>query len=107
MRRPCLECGALTEGSRCPEHRRERDRIQLASKRERRPRISSEDRRRAEAVREWRAEHGDWCPGWQRPPHPATDLTADHLVSFAVSGDEHGELVVLCRSCNSSKSDRI
>lgn len=80
------------------------DRIHLTTKRERRPRIASEDRRRADTVRAWRAEHGDWCPGWQRPPHPATDLTADHIVAFAVNGDEAGELTVLCRSCNGRKA---
>lgn len=54
-----------------------------------------------------RAEHGDWCPGWQVPPHPATRLTADHVIPFAVSGDETSELAVLCIGCNSKKRDRL
>jgi 5-methylcytosine-specific restriction enzyme A len=66
-------------------------------------RTRSQRDRRAALVQAHRLEHGDWCPGWNRDPHPAADLTADHLVEVSAGGDEHGELVVLCRSCNSSK----
>jgi hypothetical protein len=34
----------------------------------------------------WRGHHGDWCPGCQRPAHPAADLTADHVVPLAARG---------------------
>lgn len=43
------------------------------------------------------------CPGWKRAPHPATDLTADHLDPPGLGGPETGPLGVLCRSCNSAK----
>lgn len=56
----------------------------------------------AEAVARHRAEFGDWCPGYGRDGHPATDLTADHPRGIHTGGDgEIGE--VLCRSCNSRK----
>lgn len=104
--RPCLDCGSLNVGNRCPTCQAGRDRAKLRAKRERRPRIRSEDTRRAQAVAQHRQAHGDWCPGWQRPAHQATDLTADHPHAVAAGGDERQALAVLCRSCNSAKGNR-
>jgi 5-methylcytosine-specific restriction protein A len=107
--RPCLDCSALVrgrpgskQGTRCPRCQAARDQAKRAT----RPHTYAEDQRRAQVVQAWRAKHGDWCPGWQRPPHPATDLTADHVVAFAVVGHELSDLVVLCRSCNGAKGKR-
>lgn len=88
-KRPCLKCGTLTDGSRCPTHRRDN--------------TNRERQRRAATVAAHRAQHGDWCPGWHTPPHPSTDLTADHPTDVATGGSEHQDLNVLCRSCNSRK----
>jgi 5-methylcytosine-specific restriction protein A len=101
--RPCLDCGTLTsQGNRCPAHRR-----QLERSRPPRPTTLTRDRaeqeRRAVTVAAWRAVHGDWCPGWGRPPHHATDLTADHIVAAKHGGTALG---VLCRACNGAKQDR-
>ncbi len=63
----------------------------------------AEVNRRAQAVADWRAKFGDWCPGWGTEPHAATDLTADHIIPVAAGGPETGELSVLCRICNSRK----
>lgn len=104
--RPCLDCGELCRGTRCLTHQRAKDRVTLRAKRERRPRIASEDDRRAAAVAEHRRVHGDWCPGWQCEPHPSTDLTADHPVAVGAGGDEGQTLAVLCRSCNGAKGAR-
>ena len=102
--RPCLECGTISGESRCEAHRR----VVLQRKRTRRPRISAaEERRRARVVATWRAEHGDWCPGWHRDGHAATDLTADHVVGVGAGGSEGGELTCLCRSCNGAKQDSL
>jgi 5-methylcytosine-specific restriction protein A len=111
--RPCLglpgkACPRLTgaPGSRCPDCQRVVEGAKLRAKRQVRPRASTaEERRRAAVVRAHRAEHGDVCPGWQRPAHPATDLTADHIVSVRASGSEAGPLSVLCRVCNGAKAD--
>jgi hypothetical protein len=56
-------------------------------------------------LRAWRGEHGNWCPGYQRPAHPAADLTVDHVVPLAAGGApfDIGNTAVLCRSCNSTK----
>lgn len=67
-----------------------------------------ERQRRRATVQAWRTEHGDWCPGWQTPPHdvqPPHILTADHLYPVGVGGAEDGPLTVLCNSCNSRKRD--
>jgi len=61
----------------------------------------------ARAVADWRAKHGDVCPGYNRPPHPATDLTADHLLPRAQGGGPGSPLAVLCRSCNSARGAGI
>lgn len=106
-RRICLDCGTLTDGTRCTECQRPRERATLRAKRQRRPRPShGEDKRRAAVVAAHRREHGDWCPGWERDPHRAADLTADHIDAVAAGGAESGGLQVLCRSCNSAKGAR-
>lgn len=102
--RRCLDCPALIEqGPRCPRCTRPVERARTQAKRQVRPYTNAERVRRAEAVDRWRAEHGDWCPGWRRPAHPATDLTADHVVAVGAGGSEQGSLAVLCRRCNGTK----
>lgn len=71
-----------------------------------RARTSKVAEHRRTAVREWRAEHGDWCPGWNKPGHRATDLTADDPTPIAHGGDPMQTLRVLCRSCNSARGAR-
>lgn len=93
--RPCLTCGRLSPASRCPKH----NRLHPTNVN----RNWAERQRRARAVAEHRTQHGDWCPGWHRPAHPSSDLTADHITPVAAGGHPHGPLQVLCRSCNSSK----
>lgn len=107
--RPCLGCGKPTRGSRC-----NRVGCQLPRRVYRKPNHSTrrpdythaERTRRAHTVRAWREQHGDWCPGYQVPPHPATDLTADHVNPVAAGGHESGPLTVLCRACNGRKQHR-
>lgn len=101
--KPCIQCGALSSNTRCRTHEAQRERS-----RPQRPtnttRTYAEQQRRAKAVAEHRATHGDWCPGWHVPPHPSSDLTADHIVSIHAGGSPDGPLQVLCRSCNGRKS---
>lgn len=81
--RRCLECGALTTGSRCPTHRAAQ-----------RAKYGGDWRTRSrETIAAYRALHGDTCPGWATPPHPidANEWTTDHHVG------------PLCRRCNSRK----
>ena len=104
----CLDCGALSTGTRCPEHRRQTARVYDRGKRAARPeRTPAERARRATTVRDWIRSHGHVCPGWRCDPHESHDLTADHVVPVAAGGDEAGELAVLCRVCNGRKQASI
>ncbi len=99
----CTVCGVLTSraGSRCSEHARQSNRSRHN------PLYSTRawQRLSARVLRAWRGEHGDWCPGYGRPAHPASDLTVDHVVPLAAGGAplDIANTAVLCRSCNSSK----
>ena len=102
--RLCVICGRrhTDAGNYCPEHRPVR-----RTNRQRRPDYNAAERRRRKAcVDAHRAVFGDWCPGWQREPHPSADLTADHVVPVAAGGPENGPLRTLCRSCNSRRQAR-
>ena len=99
----CTVCGVVTSraGSRCTVHAR-------ASNRSRHNALYSTrawQRLSARVLRTWRGEHGNWCPGYLRDAHPASDLTVDHVVPLAAGGApfDIGNCAVLCRSCNSTK----
>ena len=99
----CTVCGVLTSrsGSRCTTHARQSNHSRHNALYSTRPwqRLS------ARLLRAWRGEHGNWCPGYQRPAHTARDLTVDHVIPLAASGApfDIGNCSVLCRSCNSTK----
>jgi len=102
-RRPCIEgtCPRLAPpgATRCTtcEQTRQRDRNARRTHYQGDwPRISRT------AIAAHRAQHGDRCPGYQRPPHPASDLTADHVDPRSLAAG----VTVLCRSCNASKGSR-
>jgi 5-methylcytosine-specific restriction endonuclease McrA len=98
--KPRLACPVCRRvGCQDPEHR-ERWRRQ----RQARPYNNAERMRRAEAVKAWREAHGDWCPVCERM---TSDLTADHIIPFAVSGSEESELRVICRHCNSRRGEKL
>lgn len=83
--RPCLTCGALTRNgsSLCDTHTTTTARGYG----------TTWQRQAAQKIAAHRAAHGNWCPGWNTPSHPATDLVVDHDVG------------VLCRGCNSRKAN--
>lgn len=108
--RPCLDCGGLSPGPRCPTHQRANEAARTRAKRARRPYTSAERARRADTVAAWRDRNGDVCPGWHTDPHPATvnnPLTADHPTPVGQGGPETAPLTVLCRRCNGRKSDQL
>ena len=86
MLRPCLDCGAMTNQSRCPVHARTFEAQRVARRGNRYDR--SHRKRAAEAI-----DDEGWChyPGCWR----TDDLTAEHLPD--------GEYSVLCRSHNSAR----
>lgn len=108
--RPCTVPGCPDVAyrvGRCHTHAAARDAHQHRTTPTKRTRTWAEQQRRARAVAQHRARHGDWCPGYEVPAHTSADLTADHVVSVASTGGMggSGRLSVLCRSCNSRKND--
>jgi 5-methylcytosine-specific restriction protein A len=116
---PCLTCHRPTRhGSYCEAHcrgsRRCREHLYRRSSSEaNRPPdpayFEPEYRRlRARLLDAWRREHGDVCPGAPdlgHAPHPATDLTLDHLVPLSAGGThDEANLRVLCRRANAGRS---
>jgi 5-methylcytosine-specific restriction protein A len=84
--RPCIECGVLTHGSRCPRHKIRRDR-------------GRPWRRTRAAV----LARNVWT--CQRCGNPAT--TVDHITPLARGGtDDPSNLQSLCAACNGTKGDR-
>jgi 5-methylcytosine-specific restriction protein A len=103
----CTVCGVITSraGSRCTEHARQSN----SSRHNALYSTRAWQRLSARVLRAWRGEHGNWCPGYERPAHPARDLTVDHVVPLAAGGApfDIGNTAVLCRSCNSTKGASI
>lgn len=101
--RRCVSCGQVTtDGGRCRACQAERDAPRRAVYDDPRWRRLS-----ARVVRDWIAEHGPWCPGYGRPAHATTDLTADHVIPIELGGAPFDErnVSVLCRGCNGRKRD--
>lgn len=97
--RTCLSCGRVTwHGSRCAKcHSKPTAEARKTDR-----------RYRTEAVANWLAMLGPWCPGYRRDGHwvASEDLTADHdRPGIAVT--DWQDLAVLCRSCNSRKKDAV
>lgn len=107
--RVCAEhdCPTMTPAYYCPTHQRDQVARAHASVPTKVTRTWAERQRRAATVSSWRQFRGDWCPGYERPPHRAADLTADHVTPVALGGEPGGALGVLCRACNSRKGARI
>lgn len=86
MLRPCLDCGAVTAGPRCPDctrpvkRRRNAERDAAATQVARRP----------------------WCARCGA----TDDLTADHLVAFEAGGTLADGARTLCRRCNATIGGR-
>lgn len=105
-RRPCLTHGCPNPAERrgrCSECARQWEAGQNATVPTKAARNWTVRQHRAQTVADHRAKFGDWCNGYNREPHAATDLTADDPTPIAAGGDPMQSLVVLCRSCNSRK----
>lgn len=112
IQRPCLwvepdsrvACGALSTAPYCPAHapRREKARhnplYDDARWRRLRKRVKLAHIRR----------YGYMCPGWEREPHLASTLHADHIVPVTSGGAmfDAANVQVLCGTCNDRKGKR-
>jgi 5-methylcytosine-specific restriction protein A len=100
----CLDCGRLSDWSRCPEHRRARDRYRGSAAS--RGYDSKYRRLRAEAIKDHIARYGEVCPGYGVLPHTATkaELSVDHIQPLADGGSrDPSNFQVLCLTCNKRK----
>ncbi len=73
-------------------------------------RTYAEQQRRAQAVTDHVAAYGWQClglAGHEHQPHPSRDLTAEHVDPVALSHNEAGPLMVICRSLNSALGARL
>ena len=99
----CTVCGVITSrsGGRCTVHAR----LSNRSRHNALYNTRAWQRLSARVIARHRGQFGNQCPGYGRDPHPAPDLTADHVVPLAAGGAplDPGNLAVLCRSCNSTK----
>lgn len=102
MTRPCLTQGCdqfATTGPYCTRCTAQRQ----ANRNRRRTHLTGDWPALSRSIRDAWVEANGWvCPGWQRDPHPSTDLTVDHITP----GTRDDGLMVLCRPCNAAKGDR-
>ena len=93
----CLECGELSDGPRCDEHKltqKPRKRTKFRSNPTRWKKLSARLRRMQ-----------PWCSSCGA----SDDLTVDHIIPYSERPDlayDITNLDVLCRRCNSAKSTR-
>jgi 5-methylcytosine-specific restriction enzyme A len=107
--RPCLDCGELSDGSRCPAHRRHWERRSRPSANAR-GYTSKYRKLRAELIKEHISRYGLVCPGFgDRLVHSVAveDLTVDHIIDLSSGGtNDRRNLTVLCRQCNIAKGGK-
>ena len=100
----CLECGKVSQQRKCEIHRN------IIRKRKPRSISHKQKKYRKDVVNRHIQMNGYICTGWKRPPHFATDLTADHPLPTSKGGNEYQELwsiVVLAIVQNKAQSKYI
>ena len=104
--KPCLVCGTPSDDSRCPTHRT-KTRRQGPS-----PYTRLHKKLKDRAVAQWVRMYGWVCPGYRIPAHPVQPggLEGEHIIPRSLRPDlayEPSNYAVLCRVCNSRKSDKL
>ena len=109
MKRPCLDCGRPTEGSRCAEHvtAHERRRDLEATRRRRgqggRPQYGGAHRKEGGRVRAQAREC--WICG--AGPRDNDPWQADHIIPVAAKQGGGGGLAAAHRSCNIGRANQL
>jgi 5-methylcytosine-specific restriction endonuclease McrA len=100
----CLDCGALSDESRCPTHRRARDQARGRGSAAARGYDGRYRRLRKEAIRLHIERYGRVCPGYRVPPHTCERFSVDHIIPLSDGGlNEPSNFQVLCLTCNQRK----
>ena len=108
MKKPCIDCGTPTTGTRCPvhetRHRAAVNRTQTLRRKARggRPQYSGQWARQAAAVR----ANATTCWLCGDGPRPNDPWQADHLYPAALTGGAPGPALPAHRSCNIARSNR-
>lgn len=108
LRKPCIDCGTPTDGTRCPTHQeiwgRDKDARQTAQRKARggRPQYAGTWARQSRAVR----ANATVCWLCGNGPRPDDPWQADHLYPAAMTGGAPGPALPAHRSCNVARSNR-
>jgi 5-methylcytosine-specific restriction endonuclease McrA len=99
MTMPCLDCGALTQGSRCSQCKARHDAGRGTTTQRG---YGADHQRRAKAV----IAAQPWCSLCGHAGSQDNPLTADHVVPVS-HGGIRGPLRVACLRCNSRRGNRV
>lgn len=108
MKKPCIDCGTPTNGTRCPQHetrhRTKVNRTQTLTRRARggRPQYSGAWAKQSAAIRNTATTC--WLCG--DGPRPDDPWQADHLLPAAITGGAPGPALPAHRSCNIARSNK-
>jgi len=108
LKKPCIDCGAPTVGTRCPKHdEAHRGRVnatQTARRRARggRPQYSGTWARQSRAIR----DNATVCWLCGEGPRPDDPWQADHLYPAAMTGGAPSPALPAHRSCNIARSNK-
>ena len=100
--KPCLKCGALSEGSYCKTHGQ-------TNRTPPNPAYQTPQYKttRKQLLAQHQLHQGNTCPGYGIPPHPVIPpniLTIDHHTPLSAGGTNHPtNLTILCQACNTRK----
>ena len=106
-KKPCLDCGVVTDNSRCPTH------TAISAAKYERIRGTPTERGYDNEWRKVRLEilkRDRWtCYLCGKQPLEGADATVDHVVPLSKGGsaNDPSNLTSACRRCNSAKKDRV
>lgn len=99
--RPCLDCGTLTDGSRCPRHQADKDNARYARRGTTAQRgLSGAHARMSQLYKDTNRA----CAICHRHGTPGNPITAGHIIPRSRGGtNDPSNYQPECLSCNSAK----
>lgn len=105
--KPCLDCGTLTNGTRCPPHQRDRDRIRDRARNQikTRRRANRPGNNAAARLRYALNKHSTAICQHCHETHTPQHLEIDHILPLGDGGtDTEDNLQILCKPCHRTKT---